>query len=116
MRILSIILVACLLSCAGGAPYDASQSVRLKQGTNPGVNGHDLGVMSVGNGTIKLAIKNPDGTERTVDLKKGEELTLGDEVYVVVKIEGNVGMIAPKKENEPEDFGGNGDFGGGGGW
>jgi hypothetical protein len=81
-------LCALVLSCAGGPSYDSSRSVRLKHGTNPSVEGHSLGVMSVNGGVIKLSIQNPDGTERTAELKKGEELTLGDSVYVVVRVEG----------------------------
>lgn len=115
MRTLAIAGVVLALSCGGGPAYDASQSVRLEKGESPSVEGHSLGVVSVSAGQMTLGIKDPDGTEREVTLKKGETLTLGDAIYVVVKVDGNVGVIAPKKPVEPEDFGGNGDRGGGGG-
>jgi hypothetical protein len=72
--------------------------------------------MSVIDGKITLSVLDNETKEQEkVTLRKGEELTLGDAVYILVRIEGDSGVIAPKVEPEEPSNGG-GDFGGGGGW
>ena len=76
-RLLLIALTLLAFSCGGTRNYDASQSLQLKQGANPSVDGYSLAVMSVTDGLIKLSVTNDETKEQEeITLRKGQELVL----------------------------------------